>query len=47
MFGTDNDYMRRGMNLLTGGVAEKIRDFADSCGKPILISSPGESSAGK
>lgn len=30
-----------GPPLLTEGVAEKIRSFADSCGKPILISSPG------
>lgn len=30
-----------GPPLLTRGVAEKIRDFADSCGKPILICSPG------
>ncbi len=29
-----------GPPLLTEGVAEKIRNFADSCGKPILISSP-------
>lgn len=30
-----------GPPLLTEGVAEKIRSFADSCGKPIIISSPG------
>ncbi|MGB9939129.1 acetate--CoA ligase family protein [Methanosarcina sp.] len=30
-----------GPPLLTPRVAEKIRDFADSCGKPILICSPG------
>jgi len=30
-----------GPPLLTEGVAEKIRDFAESCGKPLLISSPG------
>lgn len=30
-----------GPPLLTEGVAEKIRNFADSCGKPIIVSSPG------
>ncbi|RXA20778.1 CoA-binding protein [Methanosarcina sp. MSH10X1] len=30
-----------GPPLLTPDVAEKIRDFADSCGKPVLICSPG------
>lgn len=30
-----------GPPLLTEGVAEKIRNFAESCGKPIIISSPG------
>ena len=30
-----------GPPLLTPEVAEKIRDFADSCGKPILICFPG------
>lgn len=30
-----------GPPLLTPGVAGKLRDFADSCGKPILICSPG------
>ncbi len=41
MFGTDNDYTRLGPASSYRGVAEKIRDFANSCGKPILISSPG------
>ena len=30
-----------GPPLLTRGVAQRIRAFADSCGKPILICSPG------
>ncbi len=30
-----------GPPLLTEGVAEKIKNFADSCGKPVIISSPG------
>jgi Acyl-CoA synthetase (NDP forming) len=30
-----------GPPLLTLGVAMKLRDLADSCGKPILICSPG------
>lgn len=30
-----------GPPLLTTGVAEKIRDFADRCGKPVLVCSPG------
>ncbi|MDD3872827.1 MAG: acetate--CoA ligase family protein [Methanosarcina sp.] len=30
-----------GPPLLSKGVAEKIRNFADSCGKPVLICSPG------
>lgn len=30
-----------GPPLLTEGVAEKITKFAESCGKPIIISSPG------
>ena len=30
-----------GPPLLTEGVAEKIKYFADSCGKPVIISSPG------
>jgi len=36
-----------GPPLLTRGVAEKIRDFADSCGKPILICSPGGKFSGE
>lgn len=30
-----------GPPLLTSDVAEKIRDFADNCGKPVLVCSPG------
>ncbi len=30
-----------GPPLLSKGVAEKIRDFASNCGKPVLICSPG------
>jgi acyl-CoA synthetase (NDP forming) len=30
-----------GPPLLSEGVAEKIRNFANSCGKPVIISSPG------